>query len=469
MAGFRTTVGSRALNASFPLKDSDIVARLRAQGAVIIGKANLDTFAIGGNSSSEVAGQTLNPYGLAVASAGSSSCGNGAGGASVFAVVGVGSDTTGSVLSPSSNQNLIGFNLPWGRLPMRGVFPLSPLLDRAGPLVRYAEDLARVLDVLDPTLSASQLPFYASPQVLNQSGLQGLRIGVLHSAYETFYISDSMLGNYSWNMTSEVAAMFNQTLANLSLGGATLQTCNITQAQIYELSAARILNDINMFYTCFSTLVDQYLAGVTPASPYHNASALLASGLLSSLVSIFITNSLSQSAECNSSLATYKVFQQNYTQSLIDPLFSACGDILVSPYSDVLSDTSSSTLSPAALSFVSGYPQMSLPMGFSAKHTGAPQGLPLGLYATARPGNESLLVRLAYAYQTKFGTGPVLPTSVSGVSTVATSLLTSTTTQAVMKPASTTSRACSIMILCSNDNVLLVSASLIMASLIQLL
>ena len=149
MAGFRTTVGSRALNASFPLKDSDIVARLRAQGAVIIGKANLDTFAIGGNSSSEVAGQTLNPYGPAVASAGSSSCGNGAGGASGNAVVGVGSDTTGSVLSPSSNQNLIGFNLPWGRLPMRGVFPLSPLLDRAGPLVRYAEDLARVLDVLE--------------------------------------------------------------------------------------------------------------------------------------------------------------------------------------------------------------------------------------------------------------------------------------------------------------------------------
>ena len=103
---------------------------------------------------------------------------------------------------------------------------------------------------LDPTLSASQLPFYASPQVLNQSGLQGLRIGVLHSAFETFYTSDSQLGNYSWNMTSEVAAKFNQTVANLSLGGATLQTCNITQAQIYELSAARILNDINMFYTC---------------------------------------------------------------------------------------------------------------------------------------------------------------------------------------------------------------------------
>ena len=450
MLGFRTTAGARALNASFPTNDSDIVARLRAQGAVIIGKANLDTFAIGANSSSEVMGQTLNPYGPAVASAGSSSCGNGAGGAAVFTVVGVGSDTEGSVLSPASNQNLIGFNLPHGRLPMRGVFPLSPLLDRVGPLVRYAEDLARVLDVLDPTIPANQLPFYASAQVLNQSGLQGLRIGVLQSAYETFYASDPVLGNFSWNMTSEVRLLFNQTLTNLSIGGATLQTCNITQAQIYGLSYDRIYNDINLFTTCFSMFVDQYLAGVTPSSPYHNASALLASGLLSYPVSMFVGASLQQSALCNNTLTNYQVFRTNYTNSLIDPLFAACGDILVSPYADVLPDTSSTTLSPAALSFVPGYPQMSLPMGFSAQHTGAPLGLPLGLYATARPGNESLLVRLAYAYQTKFGSGPVLPKSVSGVTTTTMTTTTSSTSTIAVKPATTTSGARSMLMIFYN-------------------
>lgn len=477
MAGFRTTAGAKALNASFPMNDSDLVARLRAQGAVFIGKANLDTFAIGGNSTSEVAGQTLNPYGPAVASAGSSSCGNGAGGASVFAVVGVGTDTTGSVLSPSSNQNLIGFNLPYGRVPMRGVFPLSPLLDRAGPLVRYAEDLASALDVLDPTLSSSQLPFYASPQVLNVSGLQGLRIGVLRSAFETYYSADAIIGNYSWNMTSEVHVLFNQTLTNLKSGGATLQMCNITQAQIYELTVDRIYKDYYLFLTCYSTLVDHYLAGVTSGSPYHNASEMLASGLLSSQISQFIQSSLQQSAQCNQTLADFHAFKQNYTQSLIDPLFTACGDLLVSPYADVLPDTgsSSATLSPAVLSFVSGYPQMTLPMGFSAQHTGAPQGLPLGLYATARPGNERLLVRLAYAYQKNFGPGPVLPTSVSDATTLAatsstlasttiTSAKASTTTAQPVKPATITSDAFQIAMHSFNFIFLLSLVSLFVVS-----
>ena len=82
---------------------------------------------------------------------------------------------------------------------MRGVFPLTPLLKRAGPLVRYAADLARVLDVLDPTIPSDRLVFYASPEVLDENGLKGMRIGVLQLAFQSFAIE-----SLSWNMTQEV-------------------------------------------------------------------------------------------------------------------------------------------------------------------------------------------------------------------------------------------------------------------------
>ena len=175
VGGLRTTAAAIALNSSYPKTDAPIINNLRAAGAIIIGKANMATLA--GFSESEVAGPVLNPYGPDVAFSSGSSNGNGAGGASVFGVIGVGTDTGGSVIGPSSVSNLIGLNLAHGTINMSGVFPLSIMADRAGPMVRYAEDLALVLDELDPSIPTK--PYYSTPNVLNADGLNGLRIGYL--------------------------------------------------------------------------------------------------------------------------------------------------------------------------------------------------------------------------------------------------------------------------------------------------
>lgn len=399
------------MNFSYPKIDAPVVTALKSAGAIIIGKANMATLA--GFSESEVVGPVLNPYGPDVAFPAGSSSGNGAGGASVFGVIGLGTDTGGSVIFPSSVANLIGLNLAHGKMNMSGVFPLSVLADRAGPMVRHAEDLALMLDELDPTIPTK--PYYATPSVLNESGLNGLEIGYFGFTLQQMSIDLGDNASISWNPSPEIRRLIDRTLFNMREGGANVKICgNFTHQNLIELEIIRTIIEARYLATCLANDVDKYLRGVTESSPYHNSQQLLDSGVLTPLFADRLELSIALRDLCNDTILDNTFARTYFSQMYLEPLFSTCGDILIAPSVDFFPYKSKMKggLYPHIIGCLFGYPQMSLPMGFSEPSPGAPKGLPLGLYAISKPGKEHLLVRLAYAYQKMYGPGPVLPASV---------------------------------------------------------
>src|SRR4051794_9148006 len=162
VAGLPTTAGNVALQSSVPDRDSTVVARLRAAGAVILGKTNLTEFAnfmTNGMPSgySSLGGQVLNPYDADATPTGSSS-GSGAAAASGLAAVTIGTETSGSIVSPSAAQGDVGLRPTVGLVSRTGILPISASQDTAGPITRTVADAAAQLQAIagkDPEDSAT--------------------------------------------------------------------------------------------------------------------------------------------------------------------------------------------------------------------------------------------------------------------------------------------------------------------------
>ena len=190
----QTTAGSLALVGSKPPADAFIAQKLRAAGAVILGKTNLSEWAnIRSNHSisgwSGRGGQTKNPYALDRNPCGSSS-GTGAGISSNFATIGIGTETDGSIVCPSSSNGLVGIKPTVGLASRSHIIPISHSQDTAGPMCRTVRDAAILLGALtgvdsnDSATAASEgKSFTDYTQFLNADGLRGARIGVLRRAF----------------------------------------------------------------------------------------------------------------------------------------------------------------------------------------------------------------------------------------------------------------------------------------------
>jgi amidase len=186
MAGLVTTAGFRGFSSEdggvpmIPGEDAVAVARLRQAGAIILGKTNLPDFAgHGTRTNSSVAGVTLNPYNTAKAPGGSSGGTATAVNAS-FAVLGLGTETGGSIQNPAAAQALVGVKPTYGLVPLKGVVPMdATYVDVVGPLARTVRDAALALDVLaGPTLE--DLATFAAQDHIPEGGYAaGLRAGAL--------------------------------------------------------------------------------------------------------------------------------------------------------------------------------------------------------------------------------------------------------------------------------------------------
>lgn len=186
-----TTAGSVALKDNFT-NDAFIVQRLKENGALILGKANLSEWAYffcGSCPSgySAMGGQTLNPYGRKILDTGGSSSGSAVAVAANFVTVAIGSETSGSILSPSSQNSLVGLKPTIGVLSRGGIVPISGTLDTPGPITKSVIDNAIVFsamtgnDVKDLASKANKnigTDFYTS---ISGISLQGRRIGALKS------------------------------------------------------------------------------------------------------------------------------------------------------------------------------------------------------------------------------------------------------------------------------------------------
>ena len=146
-AGVRTTCGSAVFADRVPTEDAEIVRRLKDAGAILLGKQNMQEFAYGGTSSSSHFGPVRNPWD-SERIAGGSSGGSAAAVASGMCFAAIGTDTGGSVREPAAFCGIVGLKATYGRVSMRGVFPLSQSLDHVGPLCRNVTDTALLLQVI---------------------------------------------------------------------------------------------------------------------------------------------------------------------------------------------------------------------------------------------------------------------------------------------------------------------------------
>ena len=179
-----TTLGFYGLKDAVPYTDAEIVAKLRAAGAIILAKVNLSELAVGPMMSS-LGGQTYNPHNLAYSPAGSSS-GTAVGVAAGYAPVGIGTDTTGSVRWPAATNGVVGLKPTKGVISTVGVMPTAPTLDTVGPMARSVSDAALVLsilqgiDVRDPAVRNEKGLYPADYKSgLRPDALRGARIGYL--------------------------------------------------------------------------------------------------------------------------------------------------------------------------------------------------------------------------------------------------------------------------------------------------
>ena len=179
-AGVRTTSGSLLFENNIPNRDAPVVSRLRAAGAVVVGKATMHELAFGVRSNNPIFGQCRNPWNLDHVPGGSSG-GSGAAVAAEMCVGALGTDTGGSVRCPASMNGVTGLRPTHGGIPISGITPVSVSHDSVGPLARRVEDVARLFAVLcgyeagDPQSREHRYENFLP--ALGQ-GVEGLRIGL---------------------------------------------------------------------------------------------------------------------------------------------------------------------------------------------------------------------------------------------------------------------------------------------------
>ena len=189
--GMKTTAGSVALMNN-EVEDAFIVTKLKENGALILGKANLSEWAYFLCSGcpvgySAVGGQTLNPYGRKIFETGGSSSGSGTSMAASYAVAAVGTETSGSILSPSSQNSVVGLKPTIGLLSRTGIVPISSTLDTPGPMTRNVVDAGILLSAMtgkDPNDSKSVTLDIGYNSAGLQPILEGKRFGVIKQLME---------------------------------------------------------------------------------------------------------------------------------------------------------------------------------------------------------------------------------------------------------------------------------------------
>lgn len=380
-ADMPTTGGSPALAGHIPARDAFQVHRLRAAGAVILGKANLHEMASGITSVSTLGGQTRNPYDLA-RNPGGSSGGTGAAIAASFAAVGWGSDTCGSIRIPAAANNLFGLRPTKGLSSTAGMIPLSRSQDVAGPLARTATDLALALDCTigpDPADPATRVvrgrPRPRFVAALDARALRGARIGVLSALF-----AHDAEG-------AEIGTVIRGALHAMGSSGAAVEEHPIPRLN-------ELLDGTCVIVHEFKWDLWDYLAA-HPSAPVRSLSEILERGLFHPVVEErFRMRNLPQRRET----AAYRAARARRSAlraAVLLHMDTHRLDALAYPslHGKPAPIGQAAGKENCQLSAATGLPALSVPAGFTA------DGLPVGLELLGRPLDDARLLGFGFALE----------------------------------------------------------------------
>jgi aspartyl-tRNA(Asn)/glutamyl-tRNA(Gln) amidotransferase subunit A len=386
--GVETTAGSKILRGYVPPYDATVVRKLKAAGAVIVGKVNMDEFAMGSSTENSAFGPTMNPWDLSRTPGGSSG-GSAAAVAARMVSGALGTDTGGSIRQPAALVGCVGMKPTYGRVSRFGVIAFASSLDQVGPFALDVRGVALLLSAIaghdenDQTSSTRPVPDYAAAL---QRGVSGLRIGVPRE-----YFGEGL--------APEVASAVRAGIEKLRGAG-----CSVS-----EISLPNSPHAIATYYIVATAEASSNLARYDGVRYGHRAQA-------SQLLEMYErTRAEGFGAEVKRRimLGTYALSAGYYDAyylraQKVRALIRRDFDEAFASVDAVLSPTSPTTAfklgekmdDPLAMYLndvytvpanLAGLPGISVPCGFDAR------GLPIGLQLIGKPFDEETLLRLAHA------------------------------------------------------------------------
>jgi amidase len=409
-----TTAGSLALGGSIPLQDSLVARKLREAGAVILGKTNLSEWANFRSSHSSSGwsgrgGQTKNPYVLDRNPCGSSS-GTGAAISANLSAIGVGTETDGSVVCPSSANSLVGIKPTVGLISRAGIIPISHNQDTAGPMCRTVTDAAILLGALagidtrdDVTKAGAGKSFADYTKFLDTNGLKGARIGVHRKGFGFNDGVDKLMGDCIDIMNKRGAIIVDP--ADIPTQGKFDDS--ELEVLLYEFKA-----DLNAYLASLGPrapvkslkeIIDFNEQYRDREMPYFGQDLFIKAQAKGPLTEKAYRDALAKDQRLSRKEGIDFVMDKNKLDALIAPTGGPAwttdwlnGDHFTGGYSTA--------------SAVAGYPHITVPAGYVF-------GLPVGISFFGRAWSESTLIKFAYSFEqaTKARRAPqFLPTAKLG-------------------------------------------------------
>jgi aspartyl-tRNA(Asn)/glutamyl-tRNA(Gln) amidotransferase subunit A len=367
-ADMPTTAGTRAPGYQWPMQDSAAVARLRAAGAVLVGKTRTHEFAWGTETP-----PTANPWNVSRIPGGSSG-GSGAAVAARLAYAALGSDTGGSIRIPASLCGVVGLKPTFGRISREGIVPHSWSLDHAGPLALSVRDTALLLQVLaghdrdDPASADVAVPNFSAGL---DAGIGGLRIGVCRNHF--FGQNEADVERRVEAAIGDLAALGAQIIdfeiPNLKYGLGAIYAIELASSSAYHDRALR--------EGATSAMADDVRALVEIGRLVSASDYLRAEQLRAQLIRDFeaVLERVDVIVTPSSPVTAWKSGQASVITGGLEESPLAASWRLTYPYN------------------LTGMPAISLPCGFDER------GLPVGLQIAGAPFDEATVLRVASAYE----------------------------------------------------------------------
>lgn len=399
-----TTAGSLALADNVTGRDAPLVARLRAAGAIILGKTNLSEWANIRSSESTsgwsaIGGITRNPHDLSRTACGSSS-GSGAAMAAGLAAATIGTETDGSIVCPSGTNGIVGFKPTVGLVSRTHIVPISVSQDTAGPMTQSVRDAAIMLDAIagsDPADAATReadarrSPSYAA--ALAGEGLRGVRIGVMRDR----------LGN-----RADIRALFDTAVETLRAQGAVIVDIADTRSGFERLGEM----EGEILFTELKAEMARYLSGRPGEAGPQTLADLIAFNRATPAEMRWFGQELFELAESKPAdddqtfVATRTAARQLAGPDGIDRLRREHGvDLLLGISNgpawsiDLINGDNFAGPSASQLPAVAGYPHLTVPMGMI-------EGLPIGLSFIGTAWDDARVLAAGHAYELARGAFP---------------------------------------------------------------